>query len=124
MYDAPILVTEATMLRDDLIAALDAGMMHLQIEGDNHMVSQAVKGDIHIHWRIQMPIHDIRTMLSSFTSPTFQHVFHEGNMDAYWITKLGVLLKTDLTSSHSPSLELSYIIHADYLSRTLMRRAI
>jgi len=48
MYDAPILVTEVTALRDGLKAALDAGMMHLQIEGDNYMVIQAVKGEIHI----------------------------------------------------------------------------
>ena len=48
MYDAPILVTEVTALRDGLKATLDTGMMHLQIEGDNYMVIQAVKGEIHI----------------------------------------------------------------------------
>jgi len=124
MYDAPILITETIALRAGLKAALDAGMMHLQIEGDNRMVIQTVKVEIHIPWRIQMLVHDIRTMLSSFTSPTIQHVFREGNMASDWIAKLGVVLKTDLTFSHSPSPELSCIIHADYLGRTLARMAI
>jgi len=63
-------------------------------------------------------------MLSSFTSSTIQHVFRKGNIAADWIAKMGVLLKTDLTFSHSSSPELSCIIHADYLGRTLARRTI
>jgi len=124
MYDALILVTEATTLRDGLKAALDAGMMYLHIEGDNRMVIQFVKGEIHIPWRIQMLVHDIQTMLSSFTSLTIQHVFREGNIAANWIAKLGVVLKTDLNFSHSPSPKVSCIINVDYLGRTLARRAI
>ena len=124
MYDALILVTEATTLRDGLKAALDAGMMYLHIEGDNRMVIQAIKGKIHIPWRIQMLVHDSRTMLSSFTSPTIQHIFHEGNMATDWIVKLGVLFKTGLTFSHSPSPELSCIIHADYLGKKPLREVL
>jgi len=44
-----------------------------------------------------MLVYDIRTMLSSFTSPTIQHFFREGNTAPDWIAKLEVVLKTDLT---------------------------
>ena len=48
MYAAPILVSDATALRDGLKVAIDAGRKHLSIEGDNRIVIQEIKGDIRI----------------------------------------------------------------------------
>ena len=47
MFEAPILVSEATALRHGIKAAKDAGVKYIHIEGDNQMVIQAVKGGIH-----------------------------------------------------------------------------
>ena len=38
MFYAPILVYEAPTLRDGLKAALDAGLSHIHIKGDNWIV--------------------------------------------------------------------------------------
>ena len=50
MFATPILLFEATTLRDGLKAVLDPGYKHLHIEGDNRIVIDAVKGDIRIPW--------------------------------------------------------------------------
>ena len=95
LHDVSILVAEAVALRDGLQATIDTGLPHLQIEGDNRIVIQAVKGEIRTPWRTHILVQDIRNVLSRFMSPSIQHVFREGNMTANWIAKLGVLLKTD-----------------------------
>jgi len=40
----PILVSEATTMRDGIQAAVDAGFSHVHIEGDNQLIIQAVRG--------------------------------------------------------------------------------
>ena len=44
MYEMSTFVSEATTVRDGIQAALDARFSHLQIEGDNRLVVQAVQG--------------------------------------------------------------------------------
>ena len=82
MFAAPILVSEATALRDGLQAAIDAGYQCLHIGSDNQIVIQAVLGNICIPWRIQMFIHDIQAMLSKCSIVCVRHVYREGNMAA------------------------------------------
>ena len=48
MFQAPILMSEPTALRDGLKAAKDVGFTQIQIEGNNWIVIQAVQGEIHI----------------------------------------------------------------------------
>ena len=46
IFATPILVSEATALRDGLQAAINASYQRLHIEDDNQIVIQAVLGDI------------------------------------------------------------------------------
>ena len=80
MYNAPILVTKAIALWDGLQAAIDIRVTRLQIEGDNRIIIQAVKGKIRTPWRIQVLIRNIHNSLMRFTAPTIRHIFCEGNM--------------------------------------------
>ena len=93
MFEAPILVSEATALWDGLKAAKEAGFKHIQIDGDNQIFIQAVHGTIRIPWRIQILVLDIRDMLTFFTTTPIFHVFWEGNMAADWIAKRGCCLR-------------------------------
>jgi len=70
LHDIPILVAEAVALRDGLQAAFDTGLPHLQIEGDNRIVIQAVKSEIRTPWRTHILAQDIRNLLSQFMSPS------------------------------------------------------
>jgi len=70
LYDAPVLAPKVTALRDGLQAAIDTGLPHFQIEGDNCIVIQAVKGEIWTPWRIEILFQDIRNVLSWIMTPT------------------------------------------------------
>jgi len=60
---APIIVAEATAMRDRIHAALAAGYHHILVEGDNKVVIHAIQGHIHIPWQIQILICDISNMI-------------------------------------------------------------
>ena len=124
MFEASILVSEATALQDGIKAAKDADVKYIHIEGDNQIVIQVVKGGIHTPWMIQMLVLDIKAMLQFFTSASISHVFREGNLAANWIAKRGVLLKNDITFFTSPSSEFTCILRNNYAGRTFERRAI
>ena len=124
MFHAPILVSEATVLRDGIQTTKDIGARSIHIEGDNRMVIRVVKLGIHAPRRIQMLVRcDIQNIPQCFTSVTISHVFREGNLAADWIAKRGVLLKNDVTFFTSPSPEFTYILRDDYAGRTPERRA-
>ena len=75
---APILVAEATAMRDGIQAALATGCRNLIVEGDNKIVIQAIQGQIHIPWQIQTLIRDIHNMIpvsyTHLTLPTNREV--------------------------------------------------
>jgi len=122
---APILVAEATAMRDGIQAALATGCRHLIVEGDNKVVIQAIQGQIHIPWQIQPLIRDIHNMIPPYVHCLFQHTYREGNMTADWVAKYGCdIQKTSIFSFSYPFHKdfLSILIY-DYLGRTLERRA-
>ena len=122
---APILVAEATAMRDGLQAALALGCHNLIVEGDNQIVIQAIQGQIHIPWQIQTLIRDIRNMLPPTVHCLFQHTYREGNAAADWMAKYGCLVRsTSVSSFFFPfHREFLYLLMSDNLGRTLERRA-
>jgi len=51
-------------LRDGMTAALEAQIQYLQVEGDNQIVINALKGIIHIPWEIHTLIQDVKSVIS------------------------------------------------------------
>jgi len=125
LEDAPILVAEATALRDGISTALREGHRRLEVEGDNLIVIQAVRKHICPPWQIAPIVEDIWNMITSCDSISFTHIYREGNLAADWIAKYGCLIR-----SHSlyycmspPSRDFLFILSDDNLGRTLARRA-
>ena len=123
---APILVAEATAMRDGIQAALATGCRHIIVEGDNKIVIQAIQGQSHIPWKIQLLIRDIHNMIPPHVHCLFQHTYREGNMAADWVAKYGCSIRTRSIFSFSfPShREFLTILINDNLGRTLERRAV
>ena len=59
MENAPVLVAEATAMRDDIRAALQSGYRKIQVEGDNQIVIRAIQKQIHPPWQIAPILQDI-----------------------------------------------------------------
>jgi len=125
LENAPILVAEATALRDGISTALQAGHCRLEVEGDNQIVIQAVQKQILPPWQIAPIIEDIWNMIPSCESISFSHIYREGNMAVDWMAKYGCLLKSHNLSyfTSSPSREFLYILTDDNLGRILVRKA-
>jgi len=125
LESAPILVAEATALRDGISTALQAGHCRIEVEGENQIVIQAVQKQIHPPWQIQPIIEDIWNMIPRCEQISFSHIYREGNMAADWMAKYGCLLKTHSLSifTYSPSREFIHILVDDNLRKTLARRA-
>uniref|UniRef100_A0A7C9DII2 RNase H type-1 domain-containing protein n=1 Tax=Opuntia streptacantha TaxID=393608 RepID=A0A7C9DII2_OPUST len=125
MAHAPVLVAEATAMRDGIRAALDAGYRKLLVEGDNQIVIKAIHNQIHVPWRIASLIEDIRNMIISCESISFTHIYREGNMAADWMAKYGCLLRCTSLSTFSspPCRDFLFLLVDDNLGRTLERRA-
>ena len=125
MENAPILVTEATAMRDGINAALQNGYRKIQVEGDNQIVIRAIQKQIHTHWHIAPILHDIWNLISSCESISFQHTYREGNMAADWMAKFGCLLRCHSLSTFTspPSRDFVFLLVDDNLGRTLERRA-
>jgi len=100
---APILVAEATAVRDGLIAALEAGYRRIAVEGDNHVVISAIQAQIKPPWKIATIIQDIRNLSKGCEDISFNHIYREGNMAADWIAKYGSSVRSiSLTIFHYP----------------------
>ena len=126
LESAPILVAEATALRDGLRTALRRGYRKIEVEGDNMIVIQAVRKQILPPWQIQTIIADIWNLITDCEQVRISHIYREGNMAADWMAKYGCVLKT-LTLSvfyYSPSRDFLHILVDDNLGRTLARRAV
>ena len=125
MENAPILVAEATAMRDGISAALQAGYRKIQVEGDNQIVIRAVQKQIHIPWQIAPILQDIWNLISSCESVSFQHTYREGNMAADWMAKFGCSLRCPSLSifTSPPCRDFLFLLVDDNLGRTLARRA-
>ena len=122
---APILVAEATAMRDGIQAALATGCRNLIVEGDNKIVIQAIQGQIHIPWQIQTLIRDIHNLIPPSVHCLFQHTYREGNMAADWVAKFGCISRSPsiLYFSYPSNRDFLSILINDNLGRTLERRA-
>ena len=58
---APVLVAEATAMRNSIKAAIQAGFTDIHIEGNNKILIQALQGHIQASWKIQVLIYDVHT---------------------------------------------------------------
>ena len=125
MENAPILVAEATAMRDGICAALQAGYRKIQVEGDNQIVIRAVQKQIHTPWQIGPILQDIWNLLRNCESISFQHIFREGNMAADWMAKFGCSLRYHSLSffTSPPCRDFLLLLVDDNLGRTLERRA-
>ena len=74
---APILVAEATAMRDGIQSTLVAGYRNLLVEGDNKVVIQAIQGHIHISWQIHTLLRDIHNMIPPYVHCLFQHIYRD-----------------------------------------------
>ena len=55
-------------LRDGMKATLEAQIQYLQVEDDNQIMINALKGIVHIPWEIHTLIQDVKSMISQFQS--------------------------------------------------------
>jgi len=60
-----ILLVEAKTMRNGIQVAVRAGFPTLFVEGDNKIIIQAMKSQVHAPWQIQTPLQDIQTDLQS-----------------------------------------------------------
>ena len=125
LAQAPILVAEATAVRDGLKYALEAGYRRIEVEGDNQVVLNAIQGRITPPWQISTLIADIKNLAAGCEEISFKHVYREANMAADWVAKYGCVIRSpSLTCfSSSPSREFLYILADDNLNRSLVRGA-
>ena len=111
-------------MRDGIKAVLATGSRKLLVEGDNKIVIQAIKGQIHTPWQIQTLIQDIRNMIPPYVDCLFQHIYREGNLAADWMAKFGCLVRSVsiLYFSFPFHRDFLSILRSDNLGRTLERR--
>ena len=118
-----VAMAESRALRDGLEAAVRAGYSALDVEGDNSLVVAAVTTSIGIPWRVKTVIHDIQQLLLKVPDSRLTHVYREANLAADLLSKLGHSTSGIWTNVADCSVELSLIVNADRIGRSLMRRA-
>ena len=89
LRQASIIMAKARALRDGLKIAHQAGYNKVEIEGDNLIVIQAPKVIFQIPWQISYIIKDVCTWLEHDTLNVINHIYHEANMTADWLSKFG-----------------------------------
>ena len=83
---------------------------------------QAVQGLSGVPWVISTLIEDVCTWIRQMPQVHIHHIYREANMAADWLSKFGHTI-TDCFSSDTCSFsELSSILTADVVGRTLVRR--
>jgi len=124
MENAPILVAEATAMRDGICAALQAGYRKFHVEGDNQIVIRAVQKQIRTPWQIAPILHDIWNLIINCESISFQHMYREGNLAADWMAKFGCSIRDHSLSifTSPPCRDFFLLLVDDNLGRTLVRR--
>jgi len=98
MEQAPIIVAEATTMRDGIRAALQAEFRRIEVEGNNQIVIKSMQKQINTPWQIAFILEDIWNMISDCESISFTHIYREGNMTVDWMTKYGCSLRCNSLS--------------------------
>lgn len=76
-------------MRNGIKTAVQAGFTHIQIEGDNKTLIQAVQGHFQCQWKIQVLMQDILAYIRLCNKIVIHHIFTEDNCATYWLTKFG-----------------------------------
>ena len=117
-----VVIAEATAFQQGLRIALQHNITHLQIEGDNLMVINSVKGLWSPPWQIAHLIWDIHALLSSFSSTTIRHIYREANKAADWVANVGHLVTSQFTIDDCTHSALHPILVNDQVGAPLVRR--
>ena len=123
LEQAPVLVAEATAVRDGLKSAIEAGWKRIQVEGDNKVVISAICGNITPPWQIAAIIEDTRTLSRGCDDITFTHIYRESNMAADWVAKFGCHLRSVSLNIFDapPSRDFLFLLADDNLDRSFAR---
>ena len=62
-------------MRNGFKVAIQAGFTNIHIDGDNHILIQAVQRKIQDPWEIQVLVQDITTFLDNFNNVIINHIF-------------------------------------------------
>ncbi|XP_021848762.2 uncharacterized protein [Spinacia oleracea] len=115
-------MAEAIALHKGLQEARRLNIAHIQIEGDNLLVINSVKGIWVPPWKIHNTIKDIKHLLDLFDTWEIKHIFREANSAADWIANVGHLIVGKMYIDPKTSHSLSSILCNDYSGVTLVRR--
>ena len=122
--DTSILVAEARALQDGLQEVIKKGFQSLEIEGDNIMLIQAIKGPHHMPWKINLIVKDILHYLNQLSHVSISHIYPEANLAVDWSAKQGHGVPSATIWESLPSSELKEILGDDLMGRTLVRRGV
>ena len=86
------------------------------------MVIKALQGTSHMLWKIQTLVRDISNYFKLMEHVTILHIFHEANMAADYIAKIGHATLDLTTWDRPPTTGCKDIMVADLMGRALMRR--
>ena len=115
-------MAESRVLRDGLQVALKSGLHRLEIEGGNSILIGALKKEIEVSWRIKNVMQDIQVLAQQTEHIQVTHIYHEANIAADWLSKLGHSITATWSSIESDSLDFRIIVQDDRIWRTLVRR--
>ena len=77
-----VIMAESRALRDGLQAALQFGLLRLEIEGDNSVVIGALQKKSEVPWQIKNITQDIHTLIQQTKNVQLSHIYQEANMAA------------------------------------------
>lgn len=123
MGESIVLLVEAMGLREGVKKAIEMGYRRIEVEGDNTIVIQALRGEIEKPWKISNLIRDTGKFQNLYGIVNIRHTYREGNKTTDWIANAGHNYRDTMEWTSSPSLELDDILFADELGKTLERRA-
>uniref|UniRef100_A0A7C8ZIP8 RNase H type-1 domain-containing protein n=1 Tax=Opuntia streptacantha TaxID=393608 RepID=A0A7C8ZIP8_OPUST len=115
-------MVESRALRDGLQAALQFGLLRLEIEGDNSIVIDALQKKSAVPWQITKITQDIHTLIQQTENVQLSHIYREAHMVADWLFKFGHSIADTWSTTDWVSFEFRAILHDDRNRRTLVRR--
>lgn len=77
------MVAETTAMHNGIKAAVQAGFTHIQIEGDNKTLIQAIQGHFQRPWKIQVLVQDILAYIRLGNRIVIHHIFTKDNCSTY-----------------------------------------
>ena len=115
-------MVESRALRDGLQAALQFGLLGLEIEGDNSVVIRALQKKSAVPWQITIITQDILTLIQQTEKVQLLHIYREANMAADWLSKFGHSIADTWSTTDWVSSEFRALLHDDRNGSALMRR--